>query len=97
MTTLPTIWSCVRDCYVRPAHPVTMKDLDDDDTVLVLETDLDIKPGQPCHDLRLEDLLIALEPMLKNAKDSDSHISAIEIRGRNTHPLHTPHNTLRPH
>lgn len=64
---------CVRDFHLRPAA-------DQINAVLVLDTDLTIQPGQACNDMRLGDLLCALEDMVDLATPTDGNIACVEIR-----------------
>lgn len=73
---------CIRDFYLRPAPAGDLDHIMAEDEILVLETDLPIEPGKPCEDTRLEDLLIALEPIVRYAEDQQHHIKAVEIKGR---------------
>ena len=68
---------CVQSMYLKPSGDMTGPF--DKSAVLVLETDLRIRPGQPCRDMRLGDLLIALEDVIEMNRSAHKDVESVEI------------------
>ena len=68
---------CIQSMYLRPSGDTTGPY--DKSAILVLETDLAMKPGQACKDKRLGDLLVELDDLVEMASPGRTQIESVEI------------------